>query len=196
MVLKKGLGCLVAVFFILNVLIAQPPVLKIPTAHTAWITGFDVSHNGKYVATASVDFTIKIWDYRTKKELNVLTGHTGSVNAVRFSPDDSLIISGSNDTDIRIWKVSTGECIGILDTMFNRKVNDVCFSPDGRLIAGCSNNSIGVMDVRSKKIIGKFGLSGQGKKIHFFPDGNRIACAESDSSLSVWSLSDSDAYVV
>ena len=133
MVLKKGLGCLVAVFFILNVLIAQPPVLKTPTAHTAWITGFDVSHNGKYVATASVDFTIKIWDYRTKKELNVLTGHTGSVNAVRFSPDDSLIISGSNDTDIRIWKVSTGECIGILDTMFNRKVNDVCFSPDGRL---------------------------------------------------------------
>ncbi len=196
MVLKKGLGCLVAVFFILNVLIAQPPVLKTPTAHTAWITGFDVSHNGKYVATASVDFTIKIWDYRTKKELNVLTGHTGSVNAVRFSPDDSLIISGSNDTDIRIWKVSTGECIGILDTMFNRKVNDVCFSPDGRLIAGCSNNSIGVMDVRSKKIIGKFGLSGQGKKIHFFPDGNRIACAESDSSLSVWSLSDSDAYVL
>ena len=80
----------------LNTSYAQQPVLKMPTAHTGMINGFDVSHNGKFIATASVDFSIKLWDYSTKKELKVFNGHTGSVNAICFSPNDSFLLSGSN----------------------------------------------------------------------------------------------------
>ena len=111
----------------------QQPVLKIPTAHTAWITAFDVSHNGKYIATGSVDFTVKIWDYRTRKELKVLRGHKGSVNAVCFSPNDSLVASAGNDTKIKIWNIRTGECVRTMDSMFSSFVNDLCFSSDENL---------------------------------------------------------------
>ena len=187
-----------ALFFCLlffNVCHSQQPILKIPTAHTAEIIGFDVSHNGKYIATCATDNSIKLWDYRTKKEVNILKGHKGSVNAVCFSPDDSLLLSGSNDTELRLWKVNTGECIAIYDTLFNGLVWDVCFSPNGRLLAGSSSDEICVIDIAAKKVIGRFGLSGSGMKIKFFSDGTRLACAESDSSLSVWNLVDTSAYI-
>ncbi len=191
----KTLIAAIFFFFSFFPVLAQQPVLKMPTAHTGMINGFDVSHNGKYIVTGSVDFSIKLWDYRTKKELKVFTGHTGSVNTVCFSPNDSLLLSGSNDTKIKIWRVSTGECIATVDSLFNRMVNDVCFSDDGKLIAGCSSNSIGVWDIQAKKIIGDFNLSGIGKKIKFFPDNKKLACTESDSSFSVWSLVDTAAYI-
>jgi WD40 repeat protein len=176
--------------------IAQQPVLKLPTAHTAWITGFAVSNNGKYIATSSVDFTIKIWDYRTRKELRVLKGHEGSVNTVCFSPDDKLLLSGGNDATVKLWELNTGQCISSLDTMFYRTINDLCFSPDGKLVAGCSSNGVCVFDLKTKKKLLNFRLDGVGRKIRFFPNGKKLATIESDSSFSVWSIKDSAEYLV
>ncbi|MBK8309657.1 MAG: hypothetical protein IPL04_00965 [Chitinophagaceae bacterium] len=160
---------------------AQQPVLKIPTTHTALINGFDVSHNGKFIATCATDFSIKLWDYRTKKELNIFNGHRGSVNAIRFSHNDSLLISGSNDATIKVWEVSTGKCIATFDTLFYSVVNDLCFSSNGKTLAGCSDREIFVVDLATKKISNNFYLGARGMKINFFPDGNKIACAASDS---------------
>ncbi|MDZ4796474.1 MAG: WD40 repeat domain-containing protein, partial [Bacteroidota bacterium] len=185
---------LIFLFFFLCIK-AQQPVLKIPTAHTGLINGFDISHNGKYIATCAVDYSIKLWDYKTKKELNILKGHTASVNAVCFSPDDSLLLSGSNDTKLKLWNVNTGECIATYDTLFYSKVNDVCFSPNGKLLAGCSDQEIFVVDLDTKKIISNFYLGARGMKIKFFPDGTKIACAASDSIFSVWRLVDTTGYV-
>ncbi len=190
-------GFFLIVFFSLlsSSINAQQTTLKIPTAHTAWIENFAVSHNGKYVATCSVDFTIKLWDYRTKKELRVYKGHKGSVNAIGFSPNDSLLVSGSTDTDIKIWNVATGDCIITIDSMFNRELNDVCFSPDGRLIAGCSNNGICAFDIYSKKIIPGYELTSSVIKLKFFPDGKKLASIEADSSFSVWKINDALEYI-
>ncbi len=175
---------------------AQQPILKIPTAHTAWIVNFAVSHNGNYIATCSLDFTIKLWDYRTKKELRVFTGHTSGISAISFSPDDSLLVSaGSFDSKIKIWNVATGECISTIDSMFNRLINDVCISPDGRIIAGCSENGICAYDIYSKKIIKGYFLSSKGKKVKFFPDSKKLASIETDSSFSVWKVSDALVYL-
>ena len=173
----------------------QQPVLKIPTAHTAWITAFDVSHNGKYIATGSVDFTVKIWDYRTKKELKVLRGHKGSVNAVCFSPNDSLVASAGNDTKIKIWNIRTGECVRTMDSMFSSFVNDLCFSSDGKFIAGCSNNEIGVYDLYRKRIVESFWTGTKGNKIRFFPGTYNLAFASADSEFSVYSFKDTFSYV-
>ncbi|RYY94429.1 MAG: hypothetical protein EOO11_17885, partial [Chitinophagaceae bacterium] len=178
-----------------SILQAQEPVLKLPTAHTAWITQFALSHNGKWAATASYDNTIKIWDLRTRRELKVLQGHRQPVNAIRFSPDDSLLLSGGVDMDLRLWNVQQGVCVRRLDTLFDRIITDVDFSPDGRLVAGCSSNSIVVYELAGGRRELFAGLSGRGLRLRFFPDGTKIACAQADSLLSVWRLGDSADYV-
>jgi WD40 repeat protein len=187
---------LVTLVFLASVFAAaQAPVLKLPTAHTAWINNFALSHNGKWIATCSYDNTIKIWDHRTGRELKVLTGHKAAVNAIRFSPNDSLLLSGSADTDLRLWNLSSGECVRVLDTLFGRSVTDVAFSPDGKKVGGCSNNGLVVYDLSLNKMLLDVRLDSRGTRVQFHPGGEKIACTQADSLLAVWSFKDSAVYV-
>jgi WD40 repeat protein len=62
-----------------------------------------------YLATASDDYTVAIWDVATGEHvLQTLTGHGGYVRVVNWSPDSKWIISGAMDNAIRIFDVETG----------------------------------------------------------------------------------------
>eukprot|EP00798_Chlamydomonas_sp_ICE-L_P004685 gene4686-14887_t len=58
--------------------------------------------NGKVIASACADNTIRLWDCATGEVKVVLEGHTSSVNTVVFSRDGRTLISGSNDKTIRL----------------------------------------------------------------------------------------------
>ena len=59
------------------------------------------SPDGKRIATASADKTVKIWDTKTGKELLTHYGHNGWVNDVAFSPDGKRLITASDDKTAR-----------------------------------------------------------------------------------------------
>ncbi|KAJ1429085.1 WD40/YVTN repeat-like-containing domain superfamily [Sesbania bispinosa] len=58
-------------------------------------------------ASASLDRTIKVWDYQTKSCVQTLEGHTHNVSAVCFHPELPIIITGSEDGTVRIWHSTT-----------------------------------------------------------------------------------------
>jgi WD40 repeat protein len=73
--------------------------------HQGMVIGLAFSHDGKLLATAGEDRTIRLWDPATGKAIAVLKGHRGAVNAVVFTPDNKTIVSGSDDTSILLWDV-------------------------------------------------------------------------------------------
>src|SRR6516162_5178373 len=64
-----------------------------PMTHEYGVTSVKYSPDGKMLASASLDNTIKLWDIQTGKEKSTLKGHTDSVVSVAFSPDGKTLAS-------------------------------------------------------------------------------------------------------
>jgi len=67
-----------------------------------------------YVASASKDNTVNIWDTLTWTSIQRYTDHTGSVISLDQIDNDTMV-SGSWDGTVRIWKISTGETLKIMN---------------------------------------------------------------------------------
>jgi WD40 repeat protein len=61
---------------------------------------------GEIIASGSVDKTVKLWNFKTKKEIGTLDGHSASVRSVALTKNAEVVVSSSNDKNIMVWSVS------------------------------------------------------------------------------------------
>ncbi|KIK80805.1 hypothetical protein PAXRUDRAFT_833333 [Paxillus rubicundulus Ve08.2h10] len=73
-------------------------------AHSETIHGLALSKDDKIVASASLDYTVKLWDATTWEQLATFT-HNGQVFGVTFSPDDKHMASACADHLVYLWDV-------------------------------------------------------------------------------------------
>jgi WD40 repeat protein len=103
------------------------------------ITGLAFSPDGKILAAAGTDRTIRLWDLATHMLIGPpLIGHRDRVVSIAFSPDGSMLASGSWDSTVRLWDVATGQPIGPALASHSDRVNSVAFSPNGNIVASGS----------------------------------------------------------
>jgi WD40 repeat protein len=72
------------------------------------------SPDGKTLASASGDNTIKLWNLQSQKPIATLAGHSNSVNSVAFSPDGLTLASASGDKTIKLWNLQSQKPIATL----------------------------------------------------------------------------------
>ncbi|CAA0369136.1 unnamed protein product [Arabidopsis thaliana] len=65
--------------------------------------------NNRYLATASSDKTVKIWNLDGFKLEKVLTGHERWVWDCDFSMDGEYLVTASSDTTARLWSMRAGK---------------------------------------------------------------------------------------
>ncbi|CAD8097742.1 unnamed protein product [Paramecium primaurelia] len=145
------------------------------------------SPDGNTLASASEDYSIRLWDIKTGKQKVKMDGHSNLVRSVCFSPDGTTLASGSDDCSIRLWDVKTGQQKFKLN-VHTSSVLSVQFTSDGTtLVSSSADKSIRLLDVKTGQE--KFKLDGH---IHYVwsvclsPDGANIASGSYDKSIRLW----------
>jgi WD40 repeat protein len=85
-------------------------VVRELSGHTSTIQVIDMNNGGTFMATASRDKTVRLWNLKNLKEQPiVLKDHPTWVWSIAFTPDDEQILAGTQEQIIRSWptKVET-----------------------------------------------------------------------------------------
>jgi WD40 repeat protein/class 3 adenylate cyclase len=182
-------------------------VFELPR-HTNAVNSVSWSPDGRWVATGSVDSSVRVWDAASGTLEERLTGHTGLVSTVDWSPDSRRIVSGGSDGTARVWEIEVhptrgtveveGRQVYLLAAQQTQSGVFAAFSPDGQAVL---TGDIGIAAAQ----IWDLSLEGDAEVVNvqtdpslvdvaYLPDG-RIVASKDRGSVAIWDLRDATAPV-
>jgi WD40 repeat protein len=108
---------------------------------------FAVSPDGRRIAGAVDDRSIRIWDAATGQLIETLRGHDDQVNEVRFSPDGQLLASASYDRTARVWALGTGRSRVLRG--HGASVDHIEWQAQHQLVTGSRDGTVRIWDAPS-----------------------------------------------
>jgi WD40 repeat protein/serine/threonine protein kinase len=159
--------------------------------HTPRVHDLAFSPDGARLAACSEERTIKVWDWRSGKELLSLAC-PGDGRSVAFSPDGKLLAAGlSGEKPLQVWDAATGELVHSLRSQPGWTYT-LAFGRDGKLLAAGSDG-LEIWDMATFKRIRTIpGV--RHEWVAFAPDGQTMLSASTDHrkgtahTVTVWDV--------
>ena len=164
--------------------------------HTGEVLSVAFSADGKRLASASGDATVKMWDAVNGQETLTFKGFINVATCVAFSADGKRLAS-AGDLLVKVWDTTSGQETLTLKG-HTSWVNSVAFSPDGKWLASAGGSDpknpsksgeVKIWDAANgQELLTLKGHTGATWSVAFTTDGKRLASASADQTVKVWDV--------
>ncbi|KYN17648.1 PREDICTED: notchless protein homolog 1 [Trachymyrmex cornetzi] len=118
----------------------KKPIARM-TGHQQLINDVKFSPDGRLIASASFDKSIKLWESNTGTYIASLRGHVQAIYSIAWSADSRLLVSGSADSTLKVWSIKTKKLSQDLPGHAD-EVYAVDWSPDGLRVASGGKDKV------------------------------------------------------
>ncbi|MBI3823106.1 MAG: hypothetical protein HY289_10565 [Planctomycetes bacterium] len=144
--------------------------------------------DGKRLASASFDHTVRLWSLDSYAQLREYHHHSDFVYALAFSPDGKQMVSASKDRTVALVDVETGRSVFTYSGM-EQDVMAVAFHPDGKsLVSSGFESNLFWWNAGTGERMGK-AVAGHGIATHelaYSKDGKRLVSAGADRTVRTY----------
>jgi WD40 repeat protein len=166
--------------------------------HTHQVNAVAFSPDGKLLASAGEDKTIRLWDLASEDHAKNRIPHRTAFQCLAFAPDGKTLAAGDAEGRVTVWEVRTGEKRSEFIADTRTRISLIGYAPDGRTLAVVPYDSYvtHLWDVEPKKKEPRVSLKGHDgwvAAVAFSPDGATVATSGSDSTIWLWDARSGEA---
>ncbi|MFN8459506.1 MAG: WD40 repeat domain-containing protein, partial [Anaerolineae bacterium] len=174
--------------------VEQPPWELTRLEHGGAVRAITYSPDGRWLATASVDHTVRLWDVSMEVNTGRELAHLPQPSLVKdllFSPNGRWLATASDDNTVRVWATRVLTQSPQIEIRLPAAINGLTFSPDSLWLATAGDDGTArVWEMATGREISRLSHSAEVTAVAFSPDPDRpwVATASRDGITRLWQI--------